>query len=167
MSRAFAWSTMVRSCSRASAECSAAAGLLVLPEQRDRRAEDRLHVRRRRVGHVVGGDAGADRRLHELGVVLVDEQRDRAGISRGELAQAFERVAVGPRHVHQDDIRRMRGHRLQQGFAGTQAQDGDAGIGGKLLRQQANPDGVVVGQQDLHTAGVRACSGSRQAIPGP
>jgi len=97
--------------------------------------------------------------------ILTDTRYPGVFIQRGgggELAQAFERVAVRAGHVHQHLVGRMGGHRLQQSFVGTKAQDGDAGIGGKPLRQQANAVGIIVDQQDLRMAGV---TGSNSVAP--
>src|SRR6266851_6807720 len=68
-------------------------------EDRNRGADDGLHVGQRCTNDVVGADAGRDRCLHEGGIVLIDEEDDGTWLLRRDGADAVERIAIGPRHV--------------------------------------------------------------------
>src|SRR5260370_22982963 len=88
---------------------------LAMPlEDRDRGADDGLHVGQRCTNDVVGADAGRDRCLHEGGIVLIDEEDDGTWLLRRDGADAVERIAIGPRHVDDNYVRRLYPHRLRE-----------------------------------------------------
>jgi hypothetical protein len=118
--------------------------LLVFAKNRDRRHDDRLHVRESGVDDIVRADAGGDRVFHESTVVAIDEHDDGPRVVGAEAAKVVERVAIGARHVNDDDVGLHSRYRIEKRAAGGSTHNRGIGDLAQPLFKQGRAPGVAI-----------------------